>query len=154
MWFEGSHIDVDFGGQYRGHGNIFDHLMYDYYWFSAQPYGFSIEQLPKLRSQARMFGVGLYDIVPGSHAEGAVCLIFVIEELQRFKETVNFSLDSHTRYEAFVRIPMPVDVPFDKGGVRRSLQKSYVSIPVSNEILQMAIKKLWPKGRNPQRRDE
>jgi hypothetical protein len=123
--------------------------MYDYYWFSTQPYDFGgekAERLLELKATGKACGVRLYSITPGSHAEGTMCLLFIIENLDLFKATIVSALDRHTRRDSFARLGDAAQVSFDKGGVRRSLNRSYSSIPSAESILEVAVEKLWPKG--------
>lgn len=116
---------------------IFDHISCDKYWFISEPY--ATKELLQENEVSRKYiqhalenGVKVYGIEKGYHYDGAVTLIFVPADKERFVGAVNRVLDKYDRYELWRKFLA------DKAGIRKVIRYHY-SPPPAEVCLRMAL---------------
>ena len=122
--------------------SIFDHLSVNKYWLITQPYcvddetGEIYRETEEAITRALKYGVDCAIIKKGYHYEGTSTIIFYPVDADKFKDTVNSSLDKHSRYDSYIHSIIGFTT-FDKSYTRR-LIRNY-KIPEKSEIIKSAL---------------
>ena len=121
---------------------IFDHLSANKYWLITQPYyvfdetGEINRETEEAITNVLQYGVNCAIIKDGYHYEDTSTIIFYPVDADKFKDTVNSSLDKHSRYDSYIRTLIGFTT-FSKSYTRR-LIRNY-EIPEKSEIIKSAL---------------